>query len=212
MSDKLIDRVLDKGIDFAVVIVGILIALSIDSCRESQKSERQWNMFAEQFKSDAERHGESYPKIIEFYRDRVNSTKTMIVKVNQGHKKVKELGQFIRSMGRLQADYPLPTLYKALVQSGNERLINDTKKLRVLGVFYAFEKLAMTKVNIFTEYFSPEHKKLVKIYFKTPNDISSIRDELNQIFQMYLRMMEDNLRTYKKQEENRLNVLGLFSP
>ena len=205
------DRILDKGVDILVVIVGILIALSIDSYKDSNRSQNQWRMFADQFKADATLYAKNYSQIIAFYSERVKSTKAMIQKVNEGHKQIQQLGQFIPSMGELRVDFPSPILYEALIQSGNQNLINDTKKLRIIGKFYSFEILAMTKAQIFTEHFSPEYKKLLKKYFKSPTNMDPIREDLLYTLYMYLRIMEDNLKTYKSQEENRLQLLHLLN-
>ena len=63
------ERLIDKGVDVLVVVFGILIALSVDSYRESRKSQRQWKIFASQFRTEAQFFSTSFKEIRDFFKD-----------------------------------------------------------------------------------------------------------------------------------------------
>lgn len=210
MTSKVIDRISDKGIDILVVIVGILIALSIDSYKDSRKTLRQWKTFTVQFKADVDEFGKTFPEMIAFYKKQTTDAKTFIQKVDSGSKKVDGLSEFVQGMGRIQVDFPMSLHYESLVRSGNEYLLNDIEKIRWFGNFYFFEKVVMIKAQLFSDHFSPDYKNLLKKYFDHDSNLSPIRKELSYVLHLYMRMMQDMLNTYEKQEEVRLKVAEIL--
>ena len=207
MKEKTIDRLMDKGTDVLVVIMGILIALSIESCREDHKSKAQWQMFADQFLKEAEIQEESLPGIISFYEKRAADTKNLLKKINEGKVTHKEINDQLKAMTELQVDFPNQVLFNAFVQTGNPYFINDTKKVRLLGQYYYFEKIAMSQVDFFKNQFMPELMTFIKKFNKHPKDLSPIKEEASFVFVMYLRMMEGNIHHYKRQNKFRLQVI-----
>ena len=64
------DRLIDKSIDVAVVIIGILIALSINSYKQSSDERGQWSSFSKKVKVDTDKYKNQYAELIDGYKKR----------------------------------------------------------------------------------------------------------------------------------------------
>lgn len=190
----------DKGVDILVVVFGILIALSIDSYRETKKAERQWSMFAKHFISDATNMKKSYTEISHFYSEQYKIAQNLLTEMQKRNTlEVKGLEEFLPKMGQIKADFQKDTMFAALVQSGNAFLIDDADRLQNLGLMYSFETLAMSNVQTLSEHFIPDYKRILKMYYaKKKNDPQLIADVIF-LFHNYTRQMLHNKNIYEEQ-------------
>ena len=203
------DWLIDKVVDILVVITGILVALSIESCRESQKALGQWRSYARQFQVDVDEFRKTNPEIIADFSKKVDDADRFLRQIESTRILSEGQKDFLISMGMIRIEYPTSTLYTSLVQSGNPNLINDADRVRWLGQFYYFEKVVLLKAGILSDNFIPEYKRVigkVEQHYTLEKDISSIRSDLKLVVGMYRGLMANFKELYESQEKNRLEV------
>ncbi|MCJ8276461.1 MAG: hypothetical protein HRT44_12800 [Bdellovibrionales bacterium] len=197
------ETLLDKGIDIAIVVIGILLALSIDSCREDYKAKRQWNVFAGQFRQEAIDSQAEYKKTIEFFKSQEKQLDQIIADFKKDPTQLKGLDKFLQNYGYFPYYYPDKTLYQSLAQTGNEYLISHTDKLKLLGQYYGFEEPAQAQLTFFKENLFPEFTKFIKLYTANYKNLIKIKNEVMFFLLLQKRTAYSNYIMYEKQEEVR---------
>lgn len=209
LSDSAKDKLFDKGIDVLVVIFSILVALSIDSYRDTQKSYRQWQVFADQLKRQIIEDGKANQQIIEFYKQSVANAQKELEKI-EGDKSAKISEELLKSMGQIQISFPESSLYNALISAGNETLVSNSKLLAKMSPYFNFEIMARSNGEVFSDHFAPDYKQLLRDYYSQKQRGSTFRREYIFMVHMYLRLSKQNLKACQENEELRKEILGLL--
>jgi len=201
MKTKTQDRIIDKGIDIGVVIIGILIALSINSYKERRNEQQQWLRFSTKVKADLMGFGEQYPKFIKKYNERKAKAEKLKkqFEINKIDKKL--LNEVIQTMSSIDVIYPDSLIYETLISSGNDSLLSNLERLEKLGRFYSFEKKIMIMANVFIDHFFPKSQAFLKKYLENDKLIKNLEGEFKFLLFSHIQLTENFLKAFEQQEK-----------
>jgi hypothetical protein len=212
MKEKTKDTLVDKLIDIVVVILGILIALNIDSYVETQKQKKQWKSFATQFYTEATEDEKNMLEVINFYENQLTETNQMIGRIFSDKKDIEGFDEYLNSLPAIRISYPDPSIYQGFLRLGNEFLLRDTNTVKALGEYYAFEAMAMTNFNSFSDHFVGEYKKLITKYYTDEAKGVDSRRDLASLLISFTYYCKHAIDTYKAQETRRQKVIDVLEP
>jgi len=166
MTKRMAATTFEKAIDLAVVIAGILIAISMNTCVENRAYKKDW-----------EEHRLLFVKSIEQTKaDYVENLATLKKQVALGDKAIADakakgvldktnINAFTSSLGSLYIAAAVNEgLYKSFLNSKNPYFLNDYDQMVAFEEFFAFKESVMVLSDLYIQMSLPE---LFSFYRKT---------------------------------------------
>jgi len=151
--------------EIILVVIGILIALSINNWNEKQKSHQQEMVILKNIIQDLQKDKIGLNKIIERRTSKATSAKTM-VSYYEGVE-IKKLTEYYFNWTNVlfwEAHYPRNIAFKELVNSGNTSIIKNANiRKSLLKINASYEELFAVREHMYDDYSLYLYKPYSKI-------------------------------------------------
>ncbi len=149
---------LNHFLEFIVVVIGILLAFQLNTCRDDSKEQAVVNQHINSIIEETELNKGSLEASLAQTEALLTTADTLIVAIERKDPMPKIGGLSMRMLG-LNYTYYKKNAYNSLVATGDIRFINDFKlKEEIIGLYEFYnwaEGLETMTRNTFTEYFFP---------------------------------------------------------
>lgn len=191
----------DKGLDMLLVVISILMALSIDSCREDYRAHGQWELYSKQFVEEANLSEENNKRIIERFTKIGEITQKALDQFKEDRLTKEMFSEVLSEVNYYDAYYPDRILYDALIRSGNRFFLSNTELVKVSAEFFNFKLVVDSKIDIYSNHVVPDVKAMIADFYdkpeKTLTDKSKIRFFLILVHNIYKSTLDSYVRHEK---------------
>ena len=188
---------LNHGLEFIVVIIGILIAFQLNKCSSENQQEKTINIHLEQIREEAEFNKKSLESALALGESNTAKMDTVFALLNRSdnYSRINQLSIELLNLG---GTYFRKNAFQNLVESGDIRFIKDFEtKQRIINLYEYYKW-----VESFDEISRSLYMQDYYPYIKNNFDLVTAKNQEEKIYQS--KLFKNILASYKRTSENRI--------
>jgi len=188
---------LNHGLEFIVVIIGILIAFQLNKCSSENQQEKTVDIHLEQIRQEAEFNKKTLESALALGESNIGKMDTVFVLLEQKGN-YEEINQLAIELLNLGGAYFRKNAFQNLVESGDIRFIkNFETKQRIINL-YEYYKWTESFDEISRTLYMQDYYPYIKNNF----DLITAKRQEEEVYQS--KLFKNILASYKQTSENRI--------
>lgn len=204
MTKRMASTVLEKSIDLAVVIAGILIAISMNTCIENKAYKKDWEEHRVLFVKSIEKTKKDYEESFEKITEQVKFAEDALLDLKRpGTFDDTNLKKFVSSLGYLNLSAAgNEGIYHSFLTSKNPYFLKNFELMTDFDEFFAFKESMKVSADIYIQMSLPELFSYYRKNMQDGYDKTKIgKKELNFFITFQKGFLQGLAEQYKQQIE-----------
>ncbi len=156
--------VIEKGVDLSIVVLGILIALSFNSCKDNRRMKIQWSTFKEQLQNNINEELVSLKEDQDHYAKSIVEAASLSKSIKNKQVDIKKISAYLNSMGVFHLSLPRTNNYHAFLRLNNSYLTKDYDRFSKIDNYFSYKDTAEVYLDLYVQQLTPDLRNFLKEY------------------------------------------------